>query len=685
MMAHFAPSVCPHDCPSACALEVERLDENTIGRVRGNAEHPYTKDLICAKVARYKERVHHPERLKTPLRRNGPKGSGEFTPISWDEALDEVVAAMVATSDESGPAAVWPYLYAGTMGLVQRDGIERLRNVMGYSGMERTICSSVARAGWRAGVGVLYGADPQEMVHSDVIVLWGLNAVATQIHVMELAQKARRERGTKIVVVDPYKNKTAALADSHLMLRPGTDGALACAVMNVLLLEGLADLDYLAKHTDFGEALEKHLEHRTPAWAAAITGLEEDDIISFARTYGGTRKSFIRLGYGFTRSRNGAANIHAVSCLPAITGAWTEIGGGAFSFYGANFALDKGLIEGTDEKKGLPRTLDMSQIGRVLTGDAEALCGGPEVGALFIQNTNPVAVAPESALVREGFLRPDLFVCVHEQFMTETARLADIVLPATTFLEHDDLYLGGGHGFLQAAKAVIKPFCEARSNHEVICALAKRLGAKHPGFSMSAWEIIEKTLKDSDLSWPQSGQSGFSIDCRPSFEKAHFLGGFAHLDGRFKFAPDWRALGPYHEAMPKFPDHMAQIEDNDREHPFRLITPPARNFLNTSFTECPSSRKREGRPRALIHPEDFRALGVEAGNSVRLGNKRGSVVVAAEPFSGVPQGVVVVEGVWPNASYGEGQGINTLIGADAVPPSGGAAFHDASVWMEECR
>lgn len=681
MTSRFVPSVCPHDCPSTCALEVERVDRQTIGKVRGAAGNPYTAGVVCAKVARYAERVHHPERLPRPLRRIGAKGEGRFAPLSWEEALDTVADAFLKAAERDGVEAVWPYLYAGTMGLVQRDGIERLRNVMGYSAMGRTICSTIARAGWMAGAGAVRGIDPREMRESDLIVLWGVNAASTQVQVMTHASAARKRRGAKIVVVDPYANATARAADVHLALRPGTDGALACAVMHVLFGEGFADRDYLARYTDCPDRLERRLRERTPAWAAAITGLGEPEIIDFARLYGANKRSFLRLGYGFTRSRNGAANMHAASCLPAITGAWRHPGGGALFANGALYSLDRTLIEGLDAKPAAVRELDMSQIGAVLTGDKAALKGGPPVTAMLIQNTNPVAVAPESIRVRAGFHREDLFVCVHEQFMTETAALADIVLPATTFLEHDDLYLGGGHTFLQVARPVIDPPQECRSNHQVIGALAARLGAEHRGFAMSAWQLIEETLAVSGLPAAEQVVAAGGVDCAPEFDHGHFLDGFAWPDGRFRFAPEWAALGPQGEAMPPLPDHMPTIEGADARHPYRLVTAPAHDFLNTTFTETPTSRRKLVRPTALLHPQDCAREGIATGDPVRLGNERGSVVVHACAFAGLQPGVVVVESIWPHAAFVEGIGINALIGSDPVPPAGGAAFHDAAVWV----
>jgi anaerobic selenocysteine-containing dehydrogenase len=683
MPLDIAYSVCPHDCPSACAVAVERLAGGRIGRVRGAERQAYTRGVVCAKVARYAERQHHPERLAVPLRRVGAKGSGRdaFVPISWDDALDEVAEKLTRATQCSGSEAVWPHYYAGTMGPVQRDGQHRLRHAMRYSRQNATICVALTDAGWLAGVGAKRGADAREMAHSDLIVVWGGNPVSTQINVMTHIARARRERCAKLIVVDPYRTATAELADLHLALLPGTDGALACAVMHVLFREGYADRAYLARYADDPAGFEAHLASRTPSWAAAITGLPEARIVEFARLYGATKRSFLRLGYGFTRQRNGAMQMLAASCLPVVTGAWQYEGGGALYSQHNIAGIDRALIEGSDLIDSSTRVLDQSRIGPILCGDRRDLGDGPAVTALFIQNTNPMVVSPDSALVHKGFARDDLFVCVHEQFMTETAAMADIVLPATTFLEHDDIYTAGGHTFLQIGRAVLPPHAECRSNHDVVCALAKRLGASHLGFAMTAFEIIEHTLRVSGLPGPEAFEEGVWLDCWPGFETGHFLDGFGHADGKFHFRPDWRPFGPEHERMPVFPDHLAVLDDGDEARPFRLVPAPSRSFLNTTFNNTPGSIAREGRPTALIHPEALAALGLRDGDRVRLGNDKGSVVVHARAFDGMQKRVVIAEGLWPNHAFEEGIWINLLTSADPGLPGGGAVFHDTSVWL----
>ncbi|MFZ0235770.1 MAG: molybdopterin oxidoreductase family protein [Xanthobacteraceae bacterium] len=683
-------SACPHDCPSTCALEVEIFDDHTIGRVRGAQDNAYTAGVICAKVARYAERVHHPDRLREPLRRVGGKGSGQFAPVSWDDALDIVAEAFTRAEAKHGSEAVWPYLYAGTMGYVMRDGIHRLRHAKKYSGFFSTICVNSAFTGFIAGTGKLAGADPREMAKSDLVVIWGTNAANTQVNVMTHARRARKERAAKIAVVDVYMNTTMKQADLPVLIRPGTDGALACAVMHCLFRDGKADWDYLERYTDAPHELADHVRVRNPQWAAAITGCPVPTIEAFARLIGERKRAFFRLGYGFSRSRNGAVNMHAASCIAAVTGAWRLEGGGAFHNNGGVFHLNNSVIEGGDLRDPSIRMLDQSRIGAILTGDKEALLGGPPVTAMLIQNTNPVSVAPDQNTVKHGFARDDLFVCVHEQFMTDTAKMADIVLPATMFVEHDDFYTAGGSQYILLGPKLVEPPGECRNNHEVICGLAKRLGAKHPGFDMTPRELIDVSLRKSGWGALAELEAKRWIDCQPDFNAAHYLDGFAYPDGKFRFKPDWPTV-PFQRwhrntittPMPPLPDHWEVIEEADSAHPFRLATSPARGFLNSSFTETPTSLANEGRPELMIHPQDAAACGVAQGDEVVLGNRRGEVRLHAKVFDGVRRGVLIAESLWPNSAYADGRGINSLTGADSIAPFGGAAFHDNKVWLRK--
>ena len=574
------------------------------------------------------------------------------------------------------------------MGRVMRDGINRLTHAKKYSRFLSTICINMAWPGFIAGTGKMAGPDPREMALSDCVVIWGTNAVATQVNVMTHALRARKERGARIVVIDVYDNATMKQADLALCLKPGTDGALACAVMHVLFRDGFADRGYMAGHTDCPEELEAHLAMRTPEWAAAITGLTPEAIVAFAHLVGTRKKTYFRLGYGFSRQRNGAVNMHAASCIAAVTGAWKYEGGGAFHNNGAIYDWKQTLVAGLDVIDPQVRLLDQSRVGAILCGDADALQGGGPVHAMLIQNTNPVSVAPDQRRVKQGFAREDLFVAVHEQFMTETAQMADIVLPATMFLEHDDLYSGGGHQYISYGRKLVEPPGTCRSNHEVICGVAERVGAQHPGFAMDPKALIDATLRESGFGGFEALERETHRDVQPEFATAHYSNGFAWPDKKFRFRADWRNVPfgggvPVHpwRDMPGLPDHWDVIENADSAHPFRLATSPAHSFLNSTFNETPSSIAREHRPDVMIHPEDAAALCIAEGDIVILGNVRGQLRLHAKLFAGLQRGVLISEGVWPNAAFLDGEGINVLTGDDAVAPFGGSAFHDNRVWV----
>ncbi|MCB9993533.1 MAG: molybdopterin oxidoreductase family protein [Hyphomicrobiaceae bacterium] len=681
-------SVCPHDCPSTCALDIEIGLDGRMGRVRGARDDPYTAGVICEKVARYAERQHHPDRLLHPLKRAGRKGEGRWTRISWDDALDEITTRFHEAEREFGTESVWPYYYAGTMGHVHRDSIHKMRHLRSYSGQYQTICSHVAYAGYLAGTGLITGVDPVEMSEAGCVVIWGTNPVNTQVNLMTHAMRAKKN-GARLVVIDIYRTGTMEQADMPILLRPGSDGAFALATMHVLVRDGLADREYLRDFTDFSPEFESHLETRTPEWAASITGLGVTEIEAFAHLVGTVKATYFRLGFGFTRQNNGITNMHAAQAIAAITGAWKYPGGGAFHSHGGGWGLNKTPITASDVVDPDVRMLDMSQIGRVLTGDAKALRGGGPVKAMIIQNTNPIVVAPEQELVKKGFARDDLFVAVHEQFMTETAQWSDIVLPATMFTEHNDYYTRGGHNRILLGPAVMDAPGECRSNYEVIRELSVRLGTNPNLFPKSDGEVIEKTFEKSVYGDFATIQAKGFVDRAFPVAEAHFATGFAWPDRRYRFAPDWEAVRKmlgyewhYDPAiMPRFADYFDVNEKTDADHPFKLATSPARTFLNTSFTETPGSRKREGSPRAFLHPDDAGELGIGDGDMIQIGNKRGQVTLAAALFDGLRRGVVIVESIHPNADHPDGRGINTLINAERIPPFGGAAFHDAAVWV----
>lgn len=686
MMQRLA-ATCPHDCPSVCALQVERIDSHTIGGVYGNKEQTYTQGVICAKVARYKDRIHHPDRLTQPLLRTGKKGVGigAFSPISWDQALQLMVDKFSHVADKYGPEAIWPYHYAGTMGLVQRDSIDRLTHCLGYSRQKSTICTSLPDAGYIAGTGLKRGLDPREIEHATLVVVWGGNPVHTQINVMHHVNKGKKTSHAKLVVIDPYRTATAQKSDLHLMLKPGTDGALACAVMHCLFRDNYADWDYLNQYTDDPKGLEQHLTTRTPTWAAAITGLDVADIETFAQWYGDNPQTFMRLGYGFTRSRNGAFNMHAASCLPAVTGAWKHLGGGALYSNSGMYEVDFTAIRGLDVVDLNTRELDQSRIGPVLTNDKHDLQAKGPIKAILVQSTNPMVVAPESNLVRQGFERNDLFICVHEQFMTETAAMADLVLPATMFLEHDDIYLGGGHTHIQLSRKIIEPPGECRSNHWLINQLGQQLGSTHPSFNMGELQLMQHTVEASDsINWNDLWRDNW-VDCAVPFDEAHYLNGFGHADGKFHFRHGWDELLLGKVNCSPFADHLDITDPTTAKQRWRLVTAPARHFLNTTFTEAPFSLRLEKQPDLMMHPKDCLALGLSNGDLVEVGNQKGAVKLPIKVFEGLQQGTVVCESIWPNKAFSGNVGINALTSAEAGLPFGGAVFHDTSVWLKPCE
>lgn len=667
MTTHY--STCPLDCPGACALAVE-VENGRLARIGGWKAHPFTRGVICGKVNRYRE-IQEGERILRPLLRDGPKGSGWFREADWDEALEVAAARLRTAMARHGPQTVLPYYYGGTMGVVQQKAVERLAHHAGFSRLGRTICFPIAESGWLAGVGATIGPAPEEAAESDLVVLWGINAVSTHVNFMTLV-KAARGKGARLVVVDPYRTRTARLADLHLNPRPGTDAALACAVMQVLLEEGFADRDYLARQTDFDAGVEAHLATRTPEWAAAVTGLDAETIRAFARVYGHAARPFIRIGLGMSRQRNGAVNVHAVSCLPSVTGAWPRRGAGALFATGAAFQVDDGPVRRTDLADPAVRELDMSRLGRWLTDPGLE----PPVTALLVFNANPAGSCPELGRVHAGLAREDLFTLVHEQVMTDSARFADVVLPATTFLEHPDLYKSYGQYTLQLAEAVLPPTGAARCNHEVINALARRLGLDGPDFSGDSGEMIDRVLAASGLPPRAELARRHWIDCAPPEEEAHFRTGFPQPGGRFRFRPAWAD-----PAMPALPDHWPVNRRDLPEaarYPLDFMTPPAHEVLNTTFSATPSATRRLP-PRLWIHPEDAAARGIADGDRVAVYNDLARLQLVARVTTDVRPGLTLCESNFRSRDFPGVENLNHLAHGDPVAPRGGPAFHDNRV------
>nr|CRH06283.1 Molybdopterin oxidoreductase [Candidatus Magnetococcus massalia] len=669
-------TTCPLDCPSACALKVE-VEGDRLLKVRGNPDHPFTRGVICNKVARYGE-LQHGERLTTPMKRVGPKGLGHFEPISWDEALESVTEQFKRCIAEHGAESIWPYWYGGTMGIVQRKAIQRLTHRAGFSRLERTLCASIASAGWAAGVNGGHGPSGQDMAEgSDLIILWGINAVSTHINLMNFVKDARK-RGVRLVVIDPYRNRTARLADMHIAPRPGTDGALASAMMHVMLKEGLADRDYMAKLSDFDDDVEAHLADKTPQWAAEITGLSADVIRNFARVYGQAEAPYIRIGMGMSRHNNGAVNVHAISALTMVAGAWKNRGGGALLMCDSAFhMLQDGVVSGRQFVEANPaRTLDMSRLGAILNDKSLET----PVSAMLVQSCNPAVTVPDLGAVYRGLTREDLFLVVHEQVMSETALFADILLPATSFLEHADLYSSYGQTTLQHAQALLPPTGEAKSNHWLINQLAQKLGFAEQAFTLTEEQTIDQMLADSGLPAKEAWSDSW-LDLTPDEETRHFRNGFPQSDGKFHFKAAW----PNPE-MPAMPDHWPVNRRDlpqDRDYPLDFMTPPAHEVLNSTFTSSPKAVERMGPPKVWMHPEDAKSRGIEEGDRVVVYNALAYLSMSAHVTEDVRPGVTLCETNHPASALKEKISINALSHGERVQPGGGPAFHDNRVQIEK--
>ena len=676
------PSVCPHDCPSQCALEVT-VDNGRITDVTGDAAHPFTRGVICGKVHDYAERVYGTTRVLTPLRRVGAKGEGRFEPIGWDEAVDEIAHRWRRIIAQWGAEAILPFSYGGTLGLVQYWAGHPLFYALGASRLERTICVSTAYAGWAATVGAVTGNDSEQMVDSELIVLWGINASHTHINAMTLVKRAR-QRGAFVVCVDPYRTRTARQADWHLMPRPGTDGALALGVMHVLIGGGRLDHDYIQRATLGFTALARHVEQYDPERVAAITGLEAEEIVAFARRYGATRASFLRVGIGLSRHDNGGMTCRTIACLPALTGAYAHPAGGALLSSGGAFGLRFAALERADlMPRPAPRAINMVRLGRALT-DEDAR---PPIKALYVYNANPASIAPNQELVLRGLAREDLFTVVHEQHLTDTTDYADLVLPATTAMEHTDLYRSYGHFYVQLARPVIAPEGLARSNWDVTRRLARAMGLGDPHFAKSEDDLIREVLDSGDpsvagvtferLEEERTARLAIGRPYRP------FANGAPTPSGKVEFLSETLAR----EGLPALPTYVPLIEGPahealTRRYPLQCIVPPNRFFLNSSFSQSELLRRRQRGPAVLLNPADAAARDIRSGDAVLVRSARGQARFVAELTEDTRAGVAVVEGIWWAKHQPGGRGVNALTDDRVADMGGGPALHSNLVQVE---
>ena len=673
--------VCPHDCPDTCVMTVA-VERGRAVAIGGDPGHRFTRGFLCAKVNPYLERVYSPDRILSPLKRVGAKGSGRFARIGWDEALDTIAGRLKSVAEEHGPQAILPYSYAGNMGLLSYGSMDRrFFHALGASLLERTICSSAGAAGYKVTVGRSQGFDPEAIVHARLIVAWGANIVSSNVHLWPFVEDARR-RGARLVTVDPYRSKTAEMSDQHLALLPGTDAALALGMMHVIFRDALEDRDYLDRYTIGAERLRERAREWPPPRAAEATGLTAAEIEGFAREYAAARPSAIRINYGLNRHAGAGMAVRTVACLPAITGAWRDPGGGILLSTSGTYPVRGAALERTDLIRPGTRTLNMSEIGRILT-DTEL---APPVKAIFVYNSNPVAVAPESASVRRGFAREDLFVVVHDLFQTDTADFADIVLPATTSLEHYDIHKSYGHLYLSLSRPAIEPPGEAKPNTEVFRLLARRMGLGHPCLRETDEEMARQAL-DWDhphlkgITFEQLEREG-SVRLAVSEPYAPFAqGGFPTPSGRCElFSESLESQG--HDPLPAFVppcESAASAPELAQVYPLALISPPAHHFLNSTFSAQPVFVRRESEPFLTIHPSDALERGIVDGQMVRIFNDRGEFLAKARVSTAARKGVVVGLSIWWPKMCPGGRNANAVTSQRLTDMGGGATFYDVLV------
>lgn len=687
-------TVCPHDCPDTCAM-LAHVEGGRLLRVEGNPAHPFTRGHLCRKVAHYEERVYSPDRVLYPLRRIGPRGSGQFQRICWDEALAEITDRWRAIIAEHGAEAILPYSYAGTMGLVNMSACEgRLWYRLGASHLDRTICSSAAEAGVGYTMGWSGGIDPEAFALSRFIIAWGTNLSTTNVHQMPIIRQAQH-RGATFVVIDVYRNRTAQAADWFVQVRPGTDTALALSMMQVIFSEGLHDEAYLEAHTIGWRQLRARAQEYPPERAARITGVSAEDIRTLARRYATEQPSAIRMGYGLTRNSNGGMMARAITCLPAVIGAWGKPGSGFLLSTSSHFRYNRAAVKRPDLLKGRkPRTINMNELGKALTQ-----LDSPPVRSLFVWNCNPLAVAPNSNLVLQGLMREDLFTVVHEQMMTDTAQYADIVLPATTQMEHLDLHTAYGHLYIQLNQPAIEPLGEARSNIDVHNAIAKRLGFDDPCFDEGAEEIIRAALEVDDprmegITYEYLLEHGFArLKTEVNYplpEELRYSEGdgavfVPYVDGRGFRTPSGK-IELYSELAKRdgydpLPQYEPLIESKEgspelaRRYPINLLTPAAHHFLNSTFANQPSLQRGEREPRIWVNPLDAELRGITDGDWLRVFNNRGEVWLKAVLSEQVQPGVAWSPSLWWHRDSPGGRNVNALTSDALTDMGGGSTFH----------
>lgn len=657
---------CPHDCPDTCAWEVT-VEDGVATKLVGVKDHPFTRGGLCAKVSHFLERSYCPERLRQPLRRSGPKGSGSFEPVGWDDALDEIAGRLRSIVDEHGGEAVLPYSYAGTQGVVQGASMDRrFFAALGASRLQRSICGAAAAMGQLEANGSLVCMRPEDLEHSRLIVLWGTNTVVTNLHLWPIVRRARAA-GARVVVVDPLRTRTAAAADWHVRPLPGTDAALALGLMHVVVTEGLHDADYVARHTEGFELLASELAGWSPDRAAVVTGVSADEIVALARDYATTRPTAIRRLIGVEHQLEGARIVRTIACLPALTGAWRDRGGGLLgtTAWAAWSGLDQWALERPDLEDVPTRSVNMVQLGRALTEL------DPAVRALVVYNSNPATTAPDAGRVARGLARDDLFTVVLEHFMTDTAAYADVVLPATTQIEHVDLVPSWGHTYLTLNRPAIAPVGEALPNTEIFRRLARRMGFADPCFEDSDEDLVRTALAGAreplaGITFEQLERDGWAQAALPADWRPYADGGFDTPSGRCRLWSD--------DLPPGYDPPMGD------EEPLVLMTvKSAHHFLNTQYANLPRHLAGEGEPLLELHPDDAEARSIADGDLVRVSNGRGELLAHARVGDVVRPGVVALPSGWWASHSPHGVAANALTTDALTDKGGGGAFHATRV------
>ena len=670
--ATLVRGACPHDCPDTCAL-LTTVENGRAVRVQGNPAHAMTDGVLCTKVSRYPERTYHPERVLTPLRRVGPKGSGRFEPVGWDEALADIATRLQALAAHD-PQTILPYSYAGTMGLVQGESISaRFFHRLGASLLDRTICASAGAEALTQTLGNKVGMKVQHFARSRLIVIWGSNAIGSNLHFWRIAQEAKRA-GARLVCIDPRKSETADKCHEHIALLPGTDAALALALMHELIVHGWLDQDYIDRYTLGWDGLRARALQWPPERAAEVCGVPVEQIRRLASDWGTTQPAAIRLNYGMQRVRGGGNAVRAIACLPALTGAWRHPAGGLLMSSSGHFPVRRAALQRPDllgERR--PRTLNMSTIGDVLThpGSPEF---GPPVKALIVYNSNPVAVAPHSARVVQGFAREDLFTVVLEHFQTDTADWADYILPATTQLEHWDIHTTYGHTDVMLNRPAIAPQGQARTNTDIFRALAARMGFDEPCFAETDEQLCRQAIGDAQ-DFEHLLEHGFAS--LPIAEAPFAQGGFPTPSGKCEFFSQRLA----DQGLDGLPDHLPNHEPlgSDARHPLAMISPPARNFLNSSFVNVQSLRDIEAEPLLEIHPQDASTRGIADGSVVEVFNDRGRYRCKARVSERARPGVVNGLGIWWRKLGLSGTNVNELTSQKLTDLGRAPVFYDCLV------